>query len=111
MFSATWPKDVQKLANIVEVCSDFEKRAKLIRHLDHISSENAKMTSPNTFAKTAGQPSPSIATKNNVKNLRYVINYDFLNNCEDYIHHIGHMRPYWDRLESYQDGSICIIVI
>jgi len=83
MFSATWPKDVQKLANvslkyftfldeshslqdflkdmiqvnigsmeltanhniqqIVEVCSDFEKRAKLIKHLDQISSENAKV--------------------------------------------------------------------
>jgi len=67
MFSATWPKDVQKLANdflkdmiqvnigsmeltanhniqqIVEVCSDFEKRAKLIKHLDQISAENAKV--------------------------------------------------------------------
>lgn len=83
MFSATWPKDVQKLANvsylpyfhsprltflqdflkdmiqcnigsmeltanhniqqIVDVCSDFEKRAKLIKHLDQISSENAKV--------------------------------------------------------------------
>ncbi|KAG6333331.1 hypothetical protein ID866_5764 [Astraeus odoratus] len=67
MFSATWPKDVQKLASdflkdmiqvnigsmeltanhniqqIVEVCSDFEKRAKLIKHLDQISSENAKV--------------------------------------------------------------------
>lgn len=84
MFSATWPKDVQKLANvsfvsihlltlaheshqdflkdtiqvnigsmdltanhniqqIVEVCSDFEKRSKLIKHLDQISSENAKV--------------------------------------------------------------------
>jgi ATP-dependent RNA helicase DDX5/DBP2 len=86
MFSATWPKDVQKLANviitctshrcpfanfylcqdflkdfiqvnigsmeltanhnikqIVEVCSDFEKRNKLIKHLDQISSENAKV--------------------------------------------------------------------
>lgn len=84
MFSATWPKDVQKLANvrqvsscvifvliasiqdflkdfiqvnigsmeltanhniaqIVEVCSDFEKRSKLIKHLDQISQENAKV--------------------------------------------------------------------
>lgn len=84
MFSATWPKDVQKLANvsthlsrhhsvmltytqdflkdfiqvnigsmelaanhnikqIIEVCSDFEKRAKLIKHLDQISQENAKV--------------------------------------------------------------------
>ncbi|KAF9024948.1 DEAD-domain-containing protein [Hymenopellis radicata] len=67
MFSATWPKDVQKLANdflsdmiqcnigsmeltanhniqqIIEVCSDFEKRGKLEQHLDKISSENAKV--------------------------------------------------------------------
>ncbi|KDN50561.1 hypothetical protein RSAG8_01059, partial [Rhizoctonia solani AG-8 WAC10335] len=67
MFSATWPKDVQKLAadfltdvmqvnigsmeltanhNIkqnIEICTDFEKRSKLIRHLDQISSENAKV--------------------------------------------------------------------
>ncbi|KAF6743259.1 RNA helicase [Ephemerocybe angulata] len=67
MFSATWPKDVQKLASdflndmiqvnvgsmeltanpniqqIVEVCSDFEKRNKLIKHLDQISAENAKV--------------------------------------------------------------------
>ncbi|KAI0706743.1 P-loop containing nucleoside triphosphate hydrolase protein [Cerioporus squamosus] len=67
MFSATWPKDVQKLANdflkdfiqvnigsmeltanhniqqIVEVVSDFEKRGKLVKHLDQISQENAKV--------------------------------------------------------------------
>ncbi|KAH9058320.1 RNA helicase, partial [Lactarius vividus] len=67
MFSATWPKDVQRLATdflkdfiqvnigsmeltanhnitqIVEVCSDFEKRAKLIKHLDVISAQNAKV--------------------------------------------------------------------
>ena len=67
MFSATWPKDVQKLANdflhdmiqvnigsmeltanhnitqIVEVCTDFEKRAKLAKHLDYISTQNAKV--------------------------------------------------------------------
>lgn len=88
MFSATWPKDVQKLANvssiheshefrtpsdargviqdflkdfiqvnigsmeltanhniqqIVEVVSDFEKRTKLIKHLEQISQENAKV--------------------------------------------------------------------
>ncbi|BGP51859.1 ATP-dependent RNA helicase dbp2 [Rhodotorula kratochvilovae] len=67
MFSATWPKEVQKLAHtylkdfiqvtigslelsanlnitqIVEVCSDFEKRGKLIKHLEKISAENAKV--------------------------------------------------------------------
>ncbi|ORY76297.1 P-loop containing nucleoside triphosphate hydrolase protein [Leucosporidium creatinivorum] len=67
MFSATWPKEVQKLAHeylkdfiqvtigslelsanlnitqIVEVCSDFEKRGKLVKHLEKISSESAKV--------------------------------------------------------------------
>jgi len=67
MFSATWPKDVQKLANdflndfiqvnvgsmeltanhnirqIVSVCTDFENRTKLIKHLDQISQESAKV--------------------------------------------------------------------
>ncbi|PWN47591.1 RNA helicase [Violaceomyces palustris] len=67
MFSATWPKEVQRLASdflqdfiqvnigstelaanhnvtqIIEVCTDFEKRGKLIKHLDHISQENAKV--------------------------------------------------------------------
>nr|VWP00946.1 Uncharacterized protein [Ganoderma boninense] len=68
MFSATWPKDVRKLANIrllkdfiqvnvgsmeltanhniqqiVEVVSDFKKRTKLIKHLEQISQENAKV--------------------------------------------------------------------
>jgi len=83
MFSMTWPKDVQKLANVrffilnvsldvswwmsfyaedllthmiqanigsmnltanhnfLQVCSDFEKQAKLIKDLDQISAENA----------------------------------------------------------------------
>ncbi|KAF5375581.1 hypothetical protein D9757_008530 [Collybiopsis confluens] len=67
MFSATWPKDVQILANDflrdmiqcnvgsmsttaahnieqnIEVCSEFEKRNKLITHLERVSSENAKV--------------------------------------------------------------------
>ena len=67
MFSATWPKEVQKLAHeylndfaqvtigsmelsanvnitqIIEVCSDFEKRGKLVKHLEKISSESAKV--------------------------------------------------------------------
>lgn len=67
MFSATWPKEVQKLARdflnngyqvnigshelaanhnvaqIVEVTTDFEKRGKLVSHLERISQENAKV--------------------------------------------------------------------
>ena len=31
------------ITQIVEVCSDFEKRAKLIKHLDVISAQNAKV--------------------------------------------------------------------
>ena len=31
------------IQQIVDVCSDFEKRAKLIKHLDQISAENAKV--------------------------------------------------------------------
>jgi len=67
MFSATWPKDVQKLAHdflkdciqvnigsmeltantnitqVVEVVTDFEKRGKLLKHLEQISNENGKV--------------------------------------------------------------------
>ncbi|THH16657.1 hypothetical protein EW146_g4016 [Bondarzewia mesenterica] len=199
MFSATWPKDVQKLASdflkdmiqvnigsmeltanhnikqIVEVCSDFEKRSKLIKHLDQISAENAKVLifvgtkrvadditkylrqdgwpalaihgdkeqrerdwvlgefkagrSPILIATDVASrglamgnkqsddrynvdglaasasrackfwyddmvPLRSLAAEMNeeppyVKDVGYVINYDFPNNCEDYIHRIG----------------------
>ena len=67
LFSATWPKEVQRLAadfqkdfiqvnvgslelsanhnvkQVVEVCSDFDKRGKLVKHLEQISQENAKV--------------------------------------------------------------------
>ena len=67
MFSATWPKEVQRLAmdflnnfiqvnigslelsanhnvkQIIEVCSEFDKRGSLVNHLDKISQENAKV--------------------------------------------------------------------
>ncbi|KAJ8594498.1 DEAD-domain-containing protein [Rhizopogon salebrosus TDB-379] len=153
MFSATWPKDVQKLANdflkdmiqvnigsmeltanhniqqIVEVCSDFEKRAKLIKHLDQISAENAKVLifvgtkrvadDITKYLRQDGWPALAIhgdkeqrerdwvlgefkagrspiliatdvASRGlDVKDVGYVINYDFPNNCEDYIHRIG----------------------
>ncbi|OBZ72622.1 ATP-dependent RNA helicase DBP2-A [Grifola frondosa] len=153
MFSATWPKDVQKLANdflkdfiqvnigsmeltanhniqqIVEVCSDFEKRAKLIKHLDQISQENAKVLifvgtkrvadDITKYLRQDGWPALAIhgdkeqrerdwvlgefkagrspiliatdvASRGlDVKDVGYVINYDFPNNCEDYIHRIG----------------------
>ena len=67
MFSATWPKEVQRLANdylhdfmqvtigsldlsantnitqVVEVCSEFEKRGKLVKHLEMVSQKNGKV--------------------------------------------------------------------
>ncbi|KAH8117723.1 DEAD-domain-containing protein [Phellopilus nigrolimitatus] len=153
MFSATWPKDVQKLANdflndmiqvnigsmeltanhniaqIVEVCTDFEKRAKLVKHLDHISTQNAKVLifvgtkrvadDITKYLRQDGWPALAIhgdkeqkerdwvlgefkggrspiliatdvASRGlDVKDVGYVINYDFPNNCEDYIHRIG----------------------
>ncbi|KAF8802418.1 DEAD-domain-containing protein [Phlegmacium glaucopus] len=153
MFSATWPKDVQKLANdflrdmiqvnigsmeltanhniqqVVEVCSDFEKRNKLEKHLDQISAENAKVLifvatkrvadDITKYLRQDGWPALAIhgdkeqrerdwvlgefkagrspiliatdvASRGlDVKDVGYVINYDFPNNCEDYIHRIG----------------------
>ncbi|THH10318.1 hypothetical protein EW145_g1411 [Phellinidium pouzarii] len=153
MFSATWPKDVQKLASdflndmiqvnigsmeltanhniqqVIEVCTDFEKRAKLVKHLDHISTENAKVLifvgtkrvadditkylrqdgwpalaihgdkeqreRDWVLAEFKGGRSPiliatDVASRGlDVKDVGYVINYDFPNNCEDYIHRIG----------------------
>ncbi|KAF7330379.1 ATP-dependent RNA helicase DBP2-A [Mycena venus] len=153
MFSATWPKDVQKLANdflkdmiqvnigsmeltanhniaqIVEVCSDFEKRGKLAKHLDQIGAENAKVLifvgtkrvadDITKYLRQDGWPALAIhgdkeqrerdwvlgefkASRSpiliatdvasrglDVKDVGYVINYDFPNNCEDYIHRIG----------------------
>ncbi|EJD48975.1 DEAD-domain-containing protein [Auricularia subglabra TFB-10046 SS5] len=153
MFSATWPKDVQKLAQdflkdyiqvnigsmelaanhnikqIVEVCTDFEKRGKLIKHLEQISNENAKVLifvgtkrvadDITKYLRQDGWPALAIhgdkeqrerdwvlgefkASRSpiliatdvasrglDVKDVGYVINYDFPNNCEDYIHRIG----------------------
>jgi len=153
MFSATWPKDVQKLASdflrdyiqvnigsmeltaninitqVVDVCSEFDKRNKLLKHLDQISNENAKVLIFVSTKRTAdditkylrqdGWPALAIhgdkeqrerdwvlsEFKNgrspiliatdvasrgiDVKDIGYVINYDFPNNCEDYVHRIG----------------------
>ena len=153
MFSATWPKEVQRLASdflsnfvqvnigstelaanhnvkqVIEVCTDFEKRGRLVKHLEHISQENAKVIIfANTkriaddltkFLRQDGWPglaihgdkqqqerdwvlsefksgrSPimvatAVASRGlDVKDIGYVINYDFPTNTEDYIHQIG----------------------
>lgn len=31
------------IAQVIEICTDFEKRGKLLKHLDIISNENAKV--------------------------------------------------------------------
>ncbi|KAG9011093.1 ATP-dependent RNA helicase dbp2 [Tulasnella sp. JGI-2019a] len=153
MFSATWPKEVQRLAsdflnNFVQVnigsmeltanhniqqniiiCTDFEKRAQLLKHLDMISSENAKVLifvgtkrvadDITKYLRQDGWPALAIhgdkeqrerdwvlsefkagrspiliatdvASRGiDVKDVGYVINYDFPNNTEDYVHRIG----------------------
>jgi ATP-dependent RNA helicase DDX5/DBP2 len=117
------------VAQHVEVCTDFEKRGKLVKHLDQISQENAKVLifvgtkrvadDLTKFLRQDGWPALAIhgdkaqqerdwvlaefksgrspimlatdvASRGlDVKDIRYVINYDFPNNCEDYIHRIG----------------------
>ncbi|AAW43961.1 p68-like protein, putative [Cryptococcus deneoformans JEC21] len=153
LFSATWPKEVQRLAmdflhdfiqvNIgsldltanhnvaqhVEVCTDFDKRSKLLSHLEKISQENGKVLifvatkrvadDLTKFLRMDGWPALAIhgdkqqaerdwvlaefksgrspimlatdvASRGlDVRDIGYVINYDFPNNCEDYIHRIG----------------------
>ncbi|KAK0527249.1 ATP-dependent RNA helicase dbp2 [Tilletia horrida] len=153
MFSATWPKEVQSLARdflrdgiqvnigshelaanhrvkqVIEVCTDYEKRGKLVKHLDMISQENAKvLIFTNTkriadeltkYLRQDGWPalaihgdkqqqerdwvlaefksgrSPimvatAVASRGlDVKDIKYVINYDFPTNTEDYVHQIG----------------------
>ncbi|KAK8844128.1 ATP-dependent RNA helicase DBP2-A [Kwoniella newhampshirensis] len=150
LFSATWPKEVQRLAadfqhdfmqvNIgsmdltanhnvaqhVEICTDYDKRGKLLKHLETISAENAKVLifvgtkrvadDLTKFLRMDGWPALAIhgdkqqaerdwvlaefkAGRSPIMlatdvasrglDIRYVINYDFPNNCEDYIHRIG----------------------
>jgi ATP-dependent RNA helicase DDX5/DBP2 len=67
LFSATWPKEVQRLAmdflhdflqvnvgsldlaanhnvkQLIEICTEYDKRGKLLKHLETISQENAKV--------------------------------------------------------------------
>ncbi|KAJ9632445.1 ATP-dependent RNA helicase dbp2 [Taxawa tesnikishii (nom. ined.)] len=154
MWSATWPKEVRQLATdflndyiqvnigsmdlsanhritqIVEVVSDFEKRDKMIKHLEKImdDKENKVLIFTGTkrvadeitrFLRQDGWPALSIhgdkqqnerdwvlnefktgkspimvatdvASRGiDVRNITHVINYDYPNNSEDYIHRIG----------------------
>ncbi|KAL1301813.1 hypothetical protein AAFC00_006001 [Neodothiora populina] len=154
MWSATWPKEVRALAQdyqtdfiqvnigsmdlsanhritqIVEVVSEFEKRDKMIKHLEKImdDKENKCLIFTGTkrvadeitrFLRQDGWPALSIhgdkqqnerdwvlnefkqgkspimvatdvASRGiDVRNITHVLNYDYPNNSEDYIHRIG----------------------
>ncbi|USP73845.1 atp-dependent rna helicase dbp2 [Curvularia clavata] len=154
MWSATWPKEVRQLAadyqkdwiqvnigsmdlsanhriqQIVEVCTEFEKRDRMAKHLETIMSnkENKILIFTGTkrvadeitrFLRQDGWPALSIhgdkqqnerdwvlnefktgkspimvatdvASRGiDVRNITHVLNYDYPNNSEDYIHRIG----------------------
>ncbi|KAF5857723.1 ATP-dependent RNA helicase dbp2 [Aspergillus alliaceus] len=154
MWSATWPKEVRQLASdflndyiqvnigsmdlsanhritqIVEVVSDFEKRDKMIKHLEKIMENRANKCLIFTgtkriadeitrFLRQDGWPALSIhgdkqqqerdwvlnefkAGKSpimvatdvasrgiDVRDITHVLNYDYPNNSEDYVHRIG----------------------
>ncbi|KAE8151288.1 P-loop containing nucleoside triphosphate hydrolase protein [Aspergillus avenaceus] len=154
MWSATWPKEVRQLASdflndyiqvnigsmdlsanhritqIVEVVSDFEKRDKMIKHLEKIMENRANKCLVFTgtkriadeitrFLRQDGWPALSIhgdkqqqerdwvlnefktgkspimvatdvASRGiDVRDITHVLNYDYPNNSEDYVHRIG----------------------
>nr|XP_002130131.1 ATP-dependent RNA helicase dbp2 [Ciona intestinalis] len=154
MWSATWPKEVQKLANdflrdnvhiqigsvnisanhnilqIVDVCTEDEKSEKLMRLMEEIMGEAENKTIIFTETKRKcdiltrnmrrdgwpamcihgdkSQPerdwvlnefrtgkSPILVATDvasrglDVSDIKFVINFDFPNQCEDYIHRIG----------------------
>lgn len=154
MWSATWPKEVRQLAadflndyiqvnigsmdlaanhkitQIVEVVSEFEKRDRLIKHLEKIMDNRSNKVLIFTgtkrvadditrFLRQDGWPALSIhgdkqqserdwvlnefktgkspimvatdvASRGiDVRDITHVINYDYPNNSEDYVHRIG----------------------
>merc|ERR1711981_165403 len=154
LWSATWPKEIRQLANdfqqdfiqvtigsaelsanhritqVVEVCSDFEKRDRMLKHMEHIMEDknNKVLIFTGTkrvadditrFLRQDGWPALSIhgdkqqnerdwvlnefktgkspimvatdvASRGiDVKNITHVLNYDYPNNSEDYVHRIG----------------------
>ncbi|KAH8550576.1 P-loop containing nucleoside triphosphate hydrolase protein [Umbelopsis sp. PMI_123] len=154
MWSATWPKEVQRLAvdylnsyiqvtvgslnlsashnvsQLIEICTEPEKRGKLIKHLERILDQpqnktliftGTKRTADDItrFLRQDGFPALAIhgdkaqserdwvlsefrssrspimvatdvASRGlDVKDVKYVINYDFPTNVEDYVHRVG----------------------
>ncbi|KAJ5273126.1 RNA helicase (Dbp) [Penicillium angulare] len=154
MWSATWPKEVRQLASdflneyiqvnigstdlsanhrihqIVEVMSDFEKRDRMIKHMEKIMEDRSNKILIFTgtkrvadeitrFLRQDGWPALSIhgdkqqnerdwvlnefkqgkspimvatdvASRGiDVRDITHVLNYDYPNNSEDYVHRIG----------------------
>ncbi|KAJ5728850.1 RNA helicase (Dbp) [Penicillium malachiteum] len=154
MWSATWPKEVRQLASdflndyiqvnigstdlsanhritqIVEVMSDFEKRDRMIKHMEKIMEDRSNKIIIFTgtkrvadeitrFLRQDGWPALSIhgdkaqnerdwvlnefkqgkspimvatdvASRGiDVRDITHVLNYDYPNNSEDYVHRIG----------------------
>ncbi|KAJ5150005.1 RNA helicase (Dbp) [Penicillium atrosanguineum] len=154
MWSATWPKEVRQLASdflndyiqvnigseglsanhritqIVEVMSDFEKRDRMIKHMEKVMEDRSNKILIFTgtkrvadeitrFLRQDGWPALSIhgdkqqnerdwvlnefkqgkspimvatdvASRGiDVRDITHVLNYDYPNNSEDYIHRIG----------------------
>ncbi|KAK9471368.1 P-loop containing nucleoside triphosphate hydrolase protein [Dipodascopsis tothii] len=154
MWSATWPKEVQRLASdyladyiqvnvgslelsashnitqLVEVVSEMEKRDRLIKHLEKAMENQESKTiifvatkrvadDITKFLRQDGWPALAIhgdkaqnerdwvlnefktgkspimvatdvASRGiDVKDIKFVINYDYPNNSEDYVHRIG----------------------
>lgn len=154
MWSATWPKEVQQLGKdylhdyiqvnigsmnlsashnvkqVIEICTEAEKRDRLIYHLSKImeNGENKTLIFTQTkktadeitrYLRKDGWPALAIhgdksqserdwvmrefrtgnspvmiatdiaARGLDVKDIKYVINYDFPTNIEDYVHRIG----------------------
>ncbi|KAJ5907588.1 hypothetical protein N7495_000270 [Penicillium taxi] len=140
MWSATWPKDVNvgspelsanhRITQIVEVVSDFEKRDRMIKHMEKIMEDRSNKIIIFTgtkrvadditrFLRQDGWPALSIhgdkqqqerdwvlnefkqgkspimvatdvASRGiDVRDITHVLNYDYPNNSEDYVHRIG----------------------
>ncbi|VEN59777.1 unnamed protein product [Callosobruchus maculatus] len=130
MWSATWPKEVKKLASdfmknpiqlnvgsmnlsasnnilqIVDICQEHEKEQKLGSLLQEIAGASDPGQKIIIFVETkrkrdyvmrefrAGKSTILVATDVaarglDVEGIKYVVNYDYPNSSEDYIHRIG----------------------
>ncbi|KAF4119747.1 ATP-dependent RNA helicase DDX5/DBP2 [Geosmithia morbida] len=93
-----------RITQIVEVVSEMEKRDRMIKHLEKIMEdrENKILIFVGTkrvadditrFLRQDGWPALSIhgdkQQNEHVRNITHVLNYDYPNNSEDYIHRIG----------------------